>query len=109
MSGTVLITGSSTGIGEATAWRFREGGWNVGASMRAPEKAGAWAREPGVFCPKLDVTDVGSIKAALAETRQRFGGLDAVVNNAGYGLVGPFEASDPGQVERQFAPTCSAS
>ncbi len=101
MSQTILITGSSTGIGRAAAIYFQQQGWNVAATMRTPEKAGEWAQ--GMFLTRLDVTDAGSIRQAIAATREKFGRIDAVCNNAGYGLVGPFEASTPEQVERQFA------
>ncbi len=100
MSNTVLITGASSGIGRATAELFAERGWNVAATMRRPEEAD-WLAEPAVAL-RLDVTDLDSIRAALAAAAARFGSIDVVVNNAGYGLVGPFEASTPEQVERQI-------
>ncbi|MFN7972849.1 MAG: SDR family oxidoreductase [Acidobacteriota bacterium] len=97
----VLVTGASTGIGRATALHFHGKGWNVAASMRTPEKAG-WAAGDSLAAIRLDVTDVGSIRSGIQAARDRFGALDVVVNNAGYGLVGPFEASTPEQVARQF-------
>lgn len=90
---SVLITGASSGIGRATAELFRASGWNVVATMRTP-------REPGDV--RLEVTDLASIRAAIAEAVARHGRIDAVVNNAGYGLVGPFEACTTAQVERQL-------
>jgi len=105
MSQTILITGASTGIGRATAQLFAQRGWNVAATMRSPEKAAAdtkhWPARANVFLTRLDVTDEDSIRAAIRDTLARFGQIDAVVNNAGYGLVGPFEASTPEQIERQ--------
>lgn len=103
MAKTLLLTGSSSGIGRATALHFAERGWNVLASMRTPEKAGDWVRRAGIELLRLDVTDPVSIREAVAAATARAGGLDAVVNNAGYGLVGPFEATTPDQVARQFA------
>jgi short-subunit dehydrogenase len=50
----------------------------------------------------LDVTDIDSIKSAFAATLEKFGRIDVVVNNAGYGVVGPFEATTVEQVDRQF-------
>src|SRR5205085_5519867 len=56
------------------------------------------------FAPlQLDVTNRDAIKQAIARSLEQFGAIDAVVNNAGYGMVGPFEASTPEQVERQFS------
>jgi NAD(P)-dependent dehydrogenase (short-subunit alcohol dehydrogenase family) len=98
---TILITGASSGIGRATALYFFERGWNVAATMRSPEKAVDWPED--IFRVRLDVTQVDTIREAMERTRRRFVAIDAVVNNAGYGLAGPFEASRPEQVERQFA------
>ncbi len=103
MSKTILITGSSSGIGKATAVFFQQQGWNVVATMRTPEKAAEWAKQSNITLARLDVTDIASIKQAISDTLAKFGAIDAIVNNAGYGLVGPFEASTPEQVERQFA------
>jgi NAD(P)-dependent dehydrogenase (short-subunit alcohol dehydrogenase family) len=105
MPKTILITGASTGIGKATAQYFVERGWNVAATMRSPEKAATnpvdWPARENIFLARLDVTDPESIRKAIGETLVRFGPIEAVVNNAGYGLVGPFEASTPEQIERQ--------
>ena len=101
-SKTVLITGTSTGIGRSTARYFQSKGWNVAASMRTPSKETELNKLDGVFCPRLDVTDSTSIQSAIDETVKRFGGIDAVVNNAGYGLSGPFEGASDEQVRRQF-------
>lgn len=103
MTRTLLLTGSSSGIGRATALLFAERGWNVVATMRQPARAHEALRRAGIHLVTLDVTDAASIRAAVAETVSRFGAIDAVVNNAGYGLVGPFEATTPEQVQRQFA------
>lgn len=102
MPQTILITGSSSGIGKATAMHFAEQGWNVVATMRTPEKAGAWAQHKNITLLRLDVLDETSIQQAINDTLNKFGKLDAIVNNAGYGLVGPFEASTPEQIQRQF-------
>ena len=102
MPQTILITGASSGIGRATALYFAERGWNVVATMRTPEKAGAWAQQSNITLLRLDVLDEASIQQAIHDTIAKFGQLDAVVNNAGYGLVGPFEASHNEQIKRQF-------
>jgi NAD(P)-dependent dehydrogenase (short-subunit alcohol dehydrogenase family) len=104
MPKTVLITGASTGIGYATALRFQREGWNVVATMRNPETARVWDhRDDRFLCLRLDVTDTASIQAAVALAQETFGEIDVLVNNAGYGLMGPFEAASPEQVERQLA------
>lgn len=102
MSKTVLITGSSTGIGRATAFYFQEKGWNVAATMRTPSKETELTTLNNVICPKLDVTDIESVKNAINETIEKFGKIDAIVNNAGYGLTGAFEGTTSEQVRKQF-------
>src|ERR1051326_7961097 len=90
MTRTVLITGSSSGIGQATAQIFAERGWNVAATARNPSALTAWASADTLTLP-LDVTDDASIAAAVAATTARFGSIDVLVNNAGYGLFGPLD------------------
>ncbi|MBS1811578.1 MAG: SDR family oxidoreductase [Acidobacteria bacterium] len=102
MPKTVLITGSSSGIGKATASYFAEQGWNVVATMRTPENAGEWAKHSNITLIRLDVLDLASIQEAIRDSLRKFGKIDAVMNNAGYGLVGPFEASTNEQIKRQF-------
>lgn len=102
MDKVILITGSSSGIGKETVKLFQTKSWKVAATMRTPEKAGDLQRIADVECIRLDVTDIGSIKSAIAETLEKFGRIDAIVNNAGYGLVGAFEAATPEQIEKQF-------
>ncbi len=100
---TILITGASTGIGNATARHFQAAGWNVAATMRKPESAGDLAALERTLVLALDVTDRASIAAAVEATIATFGGIDVLLNNAGYGLAGPLEAVQPAQLERQFA------
>jgi NAD(P)-dependent dehydrogenase (short-subunit alcohol dehydrogenase family) len=102
MNKVILITGASSGIGMETAKLFQTKNWRVAATMRAPEKAEDLQRIAAVECLRLDVTDTDSIKAAIAATIEKFGRIDAVVNNAGYGLVGAFEAATEEQIEKQF-------
>jgi NAD(P)-dependent dehydrogenase (short-subunit alcohol dehydrogenase family) len=102
MDNTILITGASTGIGLETARLFQSKNWKVAATMRSPEKGEDLQKIADVETFRLDVTDVDSIKSAVAGAIEKFGRIDAVVNNAGYGLLGPFEAASPEQVERQF-------
>jgi NAD(P)-dependent dehydrogenase (short-subunit alcohol dehydrogenase family) len=99
---TILITGASAGIGKAAVARFVAEGWTVAATMRTP---GAFVAPAGPGRAKafaLDVTDQASITRAIAAIDAEFGAINALVNNAGYGLVGPFEAMDETQIRRQF-------
>jgi NAD(P)-dependent dehydrogenase (short-subunit alcohol dehydrogenase family) len=102
MANTVFITGTSSGIGRATVQHFSRMGWNVAATMRTPEKDTALQRLPGVRLFRLDVLDEKSIELAMQDAIQAFGGIDVVVNNAGYSAVGPFEAATKEQVQKQF-------
>jgi NAD(P)-dependent dehydrogenase (short-subunit alcohol dehydrogenase family) len=102
MASTVFITGASTGIGRATAVYFRDKGWNVAATMRDPSAHESLASST-VRTFALDVTDSASITKAVAGAMESFGGVEVLVNNAGYGTFGPFEAATHEQIERQFA------
>ncbi|HEY0461456.1 MAG TPA: SDR family oxidoreductase [Pyrinomonadaceae bacterium] len=102
MTKVILITGASSGIGRETAKLFQTKNWRVAATMRAPEKAEDLQHIADVETFRLDVTDTDSSKQAIADVLEKFGRIDAVVNNAGYGLVGAFEAATPEQIERQY-------
>jgi len=99
---TVLITGASSGIGRATAELFAQNGWNVAATMRSPGTSDLGAASERIKLFKLDVTDQASVDAAVADVLREFGAIDVLVNNAGYGLMGPFEAQTDAQIRRQF-------
>lgn len=103
MKPTVLITGCSTGFGEASARHFAAQGWNVVATMRRPEQGKALAELDNVLVTRLDVEDSASIDAAVAEGIARFGGIDVLVNNAGFGLFGIFESTPREKIAEQFA------
>jgi len=99
---TVLITGASSGIGKATAQYFSAKGWNVAATMRKPENETELDKLQNVKLYQLDVTDENSIEVALQNSIDDFGQIDVIVNNAGYGTVGVFEAATQEQIKRQF-------
>jgi NAD(P)-dependent dehydrogenase (short-subunit alcohol dehydrogenase family) len=94
---TVLITGCSSGYGLATARHFLERGWRVIATMRTP-RADLFAPSKRLEVVRLDVTDAASIAAAL----DKAGPIDALVNNAGIGLLGAFEATPMAKVRAVF-------
>jgi short-subunit dehydrogenase len=85
---TVLITGCSSGYGLETARHFHDRGWNVIATMRTPRED-VLPRSERLRVLPLDVTNAESIAAALDAA----GSIDVLVNNAGIGLFGAFEAT----------------
>jgi NAD(P)-dependent dehydrogenase (short-subunit alcohol dehydrogenase family) len=99
---TILITGTSSGIGRATVRHFSNNGWRVVATMRNPDKETEMQHWPNVVFKSLDVTNQESIDRAISTTIKEYGHIDVLVNNAGYGAVGIFEASTPEQIQRQF-------
>jgi NAD(P)-dependent dehydrogenase (short-subunit alcohol dehydrogenase family) len=94
---TVLITGCSSGYGLETARRFHAEGWNVVATMRSP-RADVLPSSERMRVVALDVTKPESIRAALDAS----GPLDALVNNAGIGVVGVFEATPMATTRETF-------
>ncbi len=102
MTKTVLITGASSGFGKDAARLFHKNGWNVIASMRSPEKEAELGALDRVALVRLDVTDGDSIQKAVEEGVSRFGSIDALVNNAGFGSLGVLEAAPAEVVRQQF-------
>lgn len=102
MSKTILITGASSGIGKITAKYFQEKGWNVVATMRAPEKEEELTALDNILITRLDVQDPASIRNAVAAGIEKFGKIDVLLNNAGYGAYGPLEATPMEKIRRQF-------
>ncbi|MEO1352474.1 MAG: SDR family oxidoreductase [Cyanobacteria bacterium J06635_15] len=102
MGKTILITGSSSGIGKATAKYFQERGWNVIATMRAPDKETELTQLDNVLVTRLDVQDSASITSAVEAGINRFGKIDVLLNNAGYGAYGLLEATPVENIKRQF-------
>lgn len=102
MKKTILITGASSGIGKATSLYFAQQGWNVIATMRSPEKETELSKEPNIFVTKLEVTDPKSIETAIQQGIEKFGHIDALLNNAGYGLRGLFETITTEKIRAQF-------
>jgi NAD(P)-dependent dehydrogenase (short-subunit alcohol dehydrogenase family) len=102
MAQTILITGASSGIGKASARLFAEKGWNVVATMRDTAAGEELAAMDDVLVARLDVQDEAGIGEAIAAGVARFGQIDALVNNAGYGQYGLFEATSRQKIRAQF-------
>lgn len=102
MNKTVLITGASSGIGKATSLYFAQQGWHVVATMRSPEKETMLTQNPNILVTQLEVSEPASVDAAIQAGIRKFGQIDAVVNNAGYGQQGLFEAVSPEKIQAQF-------
>lgn len=101
MNKVILITGSSSGIGRAAVRYFSGRGWQVAASMRDIKSTNI-PKLPNVRLYQLDVTDLRSIKDTVLNTIKDFKRIDCLLNNAGYGLLGPFEEATEDQIERQI-------
>ncbi|WP_426216749.1 SDR family oxidoreductase [Pseudomonas sp. DWRC2-2] len=93
----VLITGCSSGIGRALADAFKATGYTVWASARRPEDVAALATA-GFNAVELDVND----SAALRRLAEQLGELDVLINNAGYGAMGPLLDGGTEAMQRQF-------
>jgi NAD(P)-dependent dehydrogenase (short-subunit alcohol dehydrogenase family) len=103
---TWFITGASRGIGLGIARAALEAGDQVVATARKPEQVEAGLAGLGgdrLLALKLDVTDQASIGAAVEAALGRFGRIDVLVNNAGYGQLGVFEQQSVAAINRQFA------
>ncbi|UXT98850.1 SDR family oxidoreductase [Agrobacterium tumefaciens] len=98
MTKTILITGTSSGYGKATAEFFLSRGWNVVATMRRPDPDRFGGNNDRLRVLPLDVTDGQSI-AALIDAA---GPVDVLVNNAGIGMVGAFEATPMSAIRTIF-------
>lgn len=103
MNKTILITGCGSGIGRMTAKFFQEKGWNVSATVRGnPQDDAELNALSNVLVTALDVTDEKTIKASVAQTIERFGKIDVLLNNAGYGSYGILEATPESAIRMQY-------
>ncbi len=102
MTKTVFITGASSGIGKATAKHFRTQGWNVVATMRNVDDGAEFEGDEGYLVTRLDLLDADSINAAVQAAVAKFGTIDVLLNNAGYGAYGPLEGTPMEKLRRQM-------
>jgi len=98
---TIFITGASAGLGKAAAKLFAAKGWNVIATMRTPDAAQDLKTVNNITLLPLDVTRIDQIDDAVKNATAKHK-IDVVLNNAGYGLMGPFESTDDSQITRQI-------
>lgn len=102
MAKTILITGCSSGLGRSTAILFARKGWNVIATMRQPEVGTDLIGSDNILVTRLDVQEPATITRAIKAGLSRFGSIDVLVNNAGFGLFGIFEATPETKIREQF-------
>ena len=102
MSRTIVITGTSTGFGNLSVARFSAEGWNVVATVRKESDLKVHDGLANVHTVLHDVDDESADLGLADLAVQRFGRVDALVNNAGYYQAGPLEATTMEQVHRQF-------
>ena len=94
--GLIAITGASSGIGAALARSFSADGHPVLLMARRIERLEA-LELPEAICAKVDVVDFEAVQGAVAQAEQRFGPLDAMINNAGVMKLSPVEEQDPAE------------
>jgi NAD(P)-dependent dehydrogenase (short-subunit alcohol dehydrogenase family) len=99
--GTALVTGASSGIGEAAAARLKAAGFTVYAAARRVERM-AGLGDAGVHVLKMDVTDDKSMVAGVKKIVAETGRIDLLVNNAGYGSYGSVEDVPMAEAKYQF-------
>lgn len=102
MPKTILITGTSSGYGKATAQLFLQRGWNVVATMRRPDLSIFGEASQRLKVLPLDVTNTQSISDALDAAIASFGAIDVLVNNAGIGLASIVEATPDSTMREIF-------
>jgi NADP-dependent 3-hydroxy acid dehydrogenase YdfG len=99
-----VVTGASSGIGEATARLLAKEGCNVVLAARREDRLIALAAEfgEGTLVAPTDVSDPAACAALVARTLERFGSLDILINNAGLGLYGSIAEGDPEDWRKMF-------
>lgn len=102
MTRTVLVTGCSSGIGRASAEAFLDEEWTVYATARDPADVQRLGERDGCVTATLDVTDADDCERVVDRMLDEEGRIDALVNNAGYGQLGPVEDVPTDAVRDQF-------
>jgi NAD(P)-dependent dehydrogenase (short-subunit alcohol dehydrogenase family) len=102
MTKTILITGTSSGYGNAISELFLARGWNVIATMRRPDTSVFAASSDRLLVLPLDVTRANTIEKAIADSVSAFGAIDVLVNNAGIGMASAVEATPDSTIREIF-------
>ncbi|WP_028889232.1 SDR family oxidoreductase [Tenacibaculum ovolyticum] len=97
----IIITGASSGIGEATAKLLSKKGHPLLLLARRIDIIKAF-NLPNVLCEKVDVTDINAIKNAVIKAETQFGDADCIINNAGLMLLGDIATQDPLEWKKMF-------
>lgn len=101
MKKLVVITGASSGIGEATAKRFSDAGHPLLLIARRVEKLEA-LNLPNSICAKVDVTNFDEVRKAIKDAEEKYGKTGCLVNNAGAMLLGSIDTQDTNEWKRMF-------
>ena len=101
MKKLIVITGASSGIGEAIARRLSNEGHPLLLLARRVERLES-LQLPNTLCEKVDVTDKATFEAAIAKAEAQFGPVDGLVNNAGVMLLGQIDTQDASEWKRMF-------
>lgn len=97
----IIITGASSGIGEATAKLFSKKGHPLLLLARRIDIIKAF-NLPNALCEKVDVTDINAVKNAVIKAETQFGNADCIINNAGLMLLGDIATQDPLEWKKMF-------
>jgi NAD(P)-dependent dehydrogenase (short-subunit alcohol dehydrogenase family) len=97
-----LISGCSTGIGRVMAQYLLDAGHRVAVTARNVSSIADFKSYPNALVTALDVTNEASIHACVAEVNEKWDGVDVLINNAGYGLMGALEELTTEQIRAQM-------
>ncbi|WP_394246873.1 SDR family oxidoreductase [Vibrio profundi] len=101
MKNLIVITGASSGIGEAIARRLSDEGHSLLLLARRVDRLKALDL-PNTMCEQVDVTEQATFEAAIAKAEEKFGPADALINNAGTMLLGQIDTQDASEWKRMF-------